>query len=72
MFIPLPLYLKVCKIFGCVGRKGKEKDFVPRRGSKINYEYLAQGELQEVRHTLARVIFDTVYPLSLDQDPAQS
>lgn len=72
VLIPLSLYLKVCKIFGCVGRNGKEKDFVPKLGSKINYECLAQGGLQEVRHTLARVIFDTVYPLYLDQDPAPS
>lgn len=72
VLIPLSLYLKVCKIFGCVGRNGKEKDFVPKLGSKINYECLAQGGLREVRHTLARVIFDTVYPLYLDRDPAPS
>ncbi|GMH01111.1 hypothetical protein Nepgr_002950 [Nepenthes gracilis] len=67
VFIPLGLYLRVCKIFECV-RRGKEKDFVPKQGSRINYEMLALGSLQEVRHLFARVIFDTVYPLCLSQD----
>ncbi|KAG8379491.1 hypothetical protein BUALT_Bualt07G0094000 [Buddleja alternifolia] len=62
VFFPLPLYLRVCKIFECVGG-GKEKGFVPKHGSKIDYELLALGSLKEVRHVFARVVFDTVYPI---------
>lgn len=71
VFIPLALYLKVCKIFECIGRNGKEKGFVPKSGSKINFKCLAQGGLQEIRHTFARVVFDTVYPLNLDHNPRE-
>lgn len=62
MFIPLTLYLRVCKIFECV-RSGKEKGFLAKQGSMIDHELLALGSLQEVRHVFARVVFDTVYPL---------
>ena len=54
-------------MFECV-REGKEKGFVPKQGSKINYELLALGSLQEVRHVFARIVFDTVYPLKLCRD----
>ncbi|XP_010249182.1 PREDICTED: uncharacterized protein LOC104591829 [Nelumbo nucifera] len=67
VFIPLALYLKACRIFECI-RVGKEKGFAPKRGRKINYEDLALGSLQEVRHLLARVVFDTVYPPNLNRD----
>uniref|UniRef100_A0A5B7BUX5 Polynucleotide adenylyltransferase n=1 Tax=Davidia involucrata TaxID=16924 RepID=A0A5B7BUX5_DAVIN len=67
VFISLALYLRVCKIFECV-REGKEKGFVPKQGSKIDYELLAMGSLQEVRHVFARIVFDTVYPINLGQD----
>ncbi|KAL4347448.1 hypothetical protein GQ457_17G018470 [Hibiscus cannabinus] len=62
VFIPLALYLKVCKVFECV-TMGGEKGFVAKQGSRINYESLALGSLREVRHTFARVVFDTVYPI---------
>ncbi|KAL0355026.1 UNVERIFIED_CONTAM: Poly(A) polymerase I [Sesamum radiatum] len=62
VFFPLALYLRVCKIFECVGG-GKEKGFVPKHGSKIDYELLAMGRLKEVRHVFARVVFDTIYPI---------
>ncbi|ERN06178.1 uncharacterized protein LOC18434369 [Amborella trichopoda] len=61
VFIPLQVYLKVSKLFECV-QGGKEKGFVPKRGKTLNYESLAQGGLREVRHTFARIVFDTVYP----------
>lgn len=61
VFIPLVVYLKVCKIFECVV-EGAERGFVPKRG-KINYECLALGNLLELRHVFARIVFDTVYPL---------
>lgn len=64
VFLPLALYLRVCKIFECV-RAGKEKGFVSKQGSKIDYELLALGSLKEVRHVFARVVFDTIYPLDL-------
>ncbi|EOY22605.1 Polynucleotide adenylyltransferase family protein [Theobroma cacao] len=63
VFIPLALYLKVCKVFECV-REGAEKGFVAKQGSRIDYELLALGSLSELRHTFARVVFDTVYPLN--------
>lgn len=61
VFISLALSLKVSTIFECV-RRSKEKGFVPKRGSKIDYESLALGRLHEVRHMFARIVFDTVYP----------
>ncbi|XVE56505.1 hypothetical protein DITRI_Ditri04bG0015800 [Diplodiscus trichospermus] len=63
VFVPLALYLKVCKVFECVG-EGREKGFVAKQGSRINYESLALGSLREIRHTFARVVFDTIYPLN--------
>lgn len=62
VFIPLALYLRVCKIFDCV-RENKEKGFVSKEGSKIDYQKLALGALEEVRHVFARVVFDTIYLL---------
>ncbi|KAK7826963.1 poly(a) polymerase i [Quercus suber] len=67
VFIPLGLYLRVCRIFECV-RDGAEKGFVAKQGSKIDYESLALGGMQEVRHIFARIVFDTVYPLRLNQE----
>lgn len=67
VFIPLGLYLRVCRIFECV-RDGAEKGFVAKQGSKIDYESLALGCMQEVRHIFARIVFDTVYPLRLNQE----
>lgn len=61
VFISLALSLKVSTIFECV-RRGKEKGFVPKRGSRIDYESLALGRLHEVRHMFARIVFDTIYP----------
>ncbi|WCJ36334.1 Polynucleotide adenylyltransferase family protein [Euphorbia peplus] len=64
VFISLAMYLRACRIFECVG-KGRERGFIPKQGSKINYELLGSGSMQEVRHTFARIVFDTVYPLNL-------
>ncbi|XP_039064835.1 CCA-adding enzyme-like [Hibiscus syriacus] len=64
VFIPLALYLKVCKVFECV-TMGAENGFVAMRGSRIDYEWLALGSLGEIRHTFARVVFDTEYPIAL-------
>ncbi|GLT39940.1 hypothetical protein SLA2020_141050 [Shorea laevis] len=61
VYIPLQLFLKVRRVLECVG-EGAEKGFVPKRRSKINYESLALGNLQEIRHTFARVVFDTIFP----------
>ncbi|KAM7480199.1 hypothetical protein LguiA_028412 [Lonicera macranthoides] len=67
VFIPLGLYLRVCKIFECV-KEGKEEQFMAKQGSKINHDMLTSGSLQEVRHVFARVVFDTLYPINLRQD----
>lgn len=49
-------------MFECVAG-GREKGFVQKNGSKIDYELLAMGSLKEVRHAFARVVFDTIYPI---------
>ncbi|GAA0183923.1 mRNA polyadenylation factor [Lithospermum erythrorhizon] len=63
VIIPLPLFLSVCRIFECV-KRGKEKGFAPKHCNKIDYELLASGSLSEVRHVFARVVFDTIYPIT--------
>lgn len=35
---------------------------------KIDYEALANGNIQEIRYVFARIVFDTVFPLHQDQD----
>lgn len=72
VFIPLQVYLRVCRMFECVGHGHKDKSFTPKRGSKINYHILAQGGLAEVRHVFARVVFDTVYPPNLENQNCES
>lgn len=67
VFIPLELYLRVCKIFECI-KEGKRKGFIAKQGSKIDNELLTLGSLQEVRHVFARVLFDTIYPITLGQE----
>ncbi|CAO2818766.1 unnamed protein product [Amaranthus hypochondriacus] len=67
VFIPLGLYLDVCKIFECV-ENGRETGLLSKQGGKINYEMLAAGQLQEVRHIFARVVFDTLHPGRLVDD----
>lgn len=62
VFFPVANYLRVCKIFECVGG-GREKGFLPKRGTRIDYEHLGIGSLKEVRHAFARVVFDTIYPI---------
>ncbi|XP_051148011.1 uncharacterized protein LOC127263101 [Andrographis paniculata] len=64
VFFPLPLYLRACKIFECIGGGGERiKRCGGKHGSKIDYEWLAMGSVKEVRHVFARVVFDTIYPL---------
>ncbi|KAL2935555.1 Poly(A) polymerase I [Bienertia sinuspersici] len=67
VFISLGLYMRAHTIVKCVV-KGKEMGFLSKQGCKIDYEMLAIGSLQEVRHIFARVVFDTVYPLTLLED----
>ncbi|CAN6585640.1 unnamed protein product [Malus baccata var. baccata] len=71
VLIPWGLSLRVCRIFSCL-TSGAERGFIPRQGSKIDYESLAQGALPEVRHIFAGVVFDTIYPLSLNRDNSQT
>ncbi|XP_072958449.1 uncharacterized protein [Typha angustifolia] len=72
VFIPLQSYLKVCRIFDCIRNRERDRGFVPKRGSKINYFNLVNGGLAEVRHVLARVVFDTVYPPNLENKESES
>ncbi|CAD5180764.1 unnamed protein product [Musa acuminata subsp. malaccensis] len=68
VFIPLQLYLRVCRLFECVRYGQRERDLVTKKGCKINYFTLAQGGLAEIRHVFARVVFDTVFPLNLENE----
>ncbi|XP_031740541.1 uncharacterized protein LOC101203603 isoform X2 [Cucumis sativus] len=61
VFISQSLSISVCKIFDCV-RRGNETGSVPKRSRRINHDSLAMGNLSEVRHVFARIVFDTVYP----------
>ncbi|CAH8267926.1 unnamed protein product [Arabidopsis lyrata] len=67
VFIPLQLYLDARRIFECVKENG-QKGFVPKQDSKIDYTSLSSGNLPEVRHVFARVVFDTVFPLNPSQE----
>jgi hypothetical protein len=67
VFIPLQLYLDARRIFECVKENG-QKGFVPKQDSKIDYTSLSSGNLPEVRHVFARVVFDTVFPLNPPQE----
>lgn len=67
MFIPLGVYLKARNIFDCATASDDAKKYVSKRGRKINYESIAAGDLREIRHVFARIVFDTVYPLRLVQ-----
>jgi uncharacterized membrane protein len=67
VFIPLALYVKAFSIFECVKRSSDKKSS-SKHGMKIDYESLANGNIQEVRHVFARIVFDTVFPLHQDQD----
>lgn len=61
VFIPPQTLQQVCEIFECI-RRGIESGFVLDQDREIDYEPLAQGCLQEVRHVFGRIVFDTVYP----------
>lgn len=61
VFIPQALSMRVCKIFECV-RRGKERRPIPKRSRTIDHDSLALGNLSEVRHVFARIVFETVYP----------
>ncbi|RDY03610.1 pcnB, partial [Mucuna pruriens] len=71
VLIPLAMYLKALSIFDCVKVRAGKK-FLSKQGRQIDYESLARGDLQEVRHVFARVVFDTVYPLHLGQDQSKN
>ena len=64
VLVPLGLYLKVCRILEC-GSGSAGRGFGSKQGSQINYESLALGSVEEVRHVFARIVFDTVFPLKL-------
>ncbi|KAL2342812.1 hypothetical protein Fmac_004097 [Flemingia macrophylla] len=67
VLIPLAMYLKALSYFDCV-KVSAGKKFLSKQGREIDYESLARGDLQEVRHVFARIVFDTVFPLHLCQD----
>ncbi|XP_018480464.1 uncharacterized protein LOC108851524 isoform X1 [Raphanus sativus] len=64
VFIPLQLYLRAGRIFECV-REERRMGFEAKQGSKIEYGALYSGDVTEIRHVFARVVFDTVFPLNL-------
>jgi hypothetical protein len=67
VFIPLAVYVKAFSIFECV-KRSYDKKSLSKHGMTIDYESLANGNIQEVRHVFARIVFDTVFPLHQDQD----
>ncbi|CAJ2641289.1 unnamed protein product [Trifolium pratense] len=67
VFIPLALYVKAFSIFECV-KRSYDKKSLSKQDMKIDYESLANGNIQEIRHVFARIVFDTVFPLHQDQD----
>nr|AFK42139.1 unknown [Lotus japonicus] len=67
VFISLGMYLKAISIFYCL-RARAGRNFLSKQVIKTDYESLAHGDLQEVWHMLAMVVFDIVYPLHLDRD----
>jgi hypothetical protein len=69
VFIPLELYVKTFNVFECVKRSAVKKS-LSKQGMKIDYESLANGDIQEIRHVFARIVFDTAFPLHQDQDQA--
>ncbi|KAK7399269.1 hypothetical protein VNO78_10449 [Psophocarpus tetragonolobus] len=66
VLIPLSMYLSALSFFDCV-KANASKIFLSKQGRQIDYESLARGDLQEVRHVFARIVFDTIYPLHLGQ-----
>ncbi|KAM1739555.1 hypothetical protein ACFX11_015253 [Malus domestica] len=69
VLIPWGLSLRVCRIFSCL-TSGAERGFIPRQGSKIDYQSLAQGALPEVRHMELCLI--PYILLSLNRDNSQT
>ncbi|XP_061364579.1 uncharacterized protein LOC133308007 [Gastrolobium bilobum] len=67
VLIPLGMYIKSLSIFDCV-KVNAGKKFLSKHGRTIDYESLARGDVQEIRHVFARIVFDTVYPLHLIRD----
>lgn len=61
------MYLKALGIFDRV-KVSSGKKFLSKQGRKIDYESLGHGDLQEIRHVFARIVFDTIYPLHLDRE----
>ncbi|KAJ4762223.1 Poly (A) polymerase [Rhynchospora pubera] len=68
VFIPLPAYQEVCRIFECIMDKERENNFLCKSGKGINYYNLSHGSLSEVRYVFARVVFDTAYPPNLENN----
>ncbi|XP_027920697.1 uncharacterized protein LOC114178797 [Vigna unguiculata] len=70
VLIPLAMHLKALNFFDCV-RVSADENYSSKQGREIDYDYLARGDLPEVRHVFARIVFDTVYPLHLDRNQSK-
>jgi len=64
------MHLKALNFFDCV-RVSADENYSSKQGREIDYDYLARGDLPEVRHVFARIVFDTVYPLHLDRNQSK-
>lgn len=51
-------------------KRSAGKKSLSKQGMRIDYAALATGNIQEIRHVFARIVFDTVFPLHQDQDQA--
>lgn len=65
VFITIPTYSKVWNIFNCV--EGHRGDVKYKRGKNINYKFLVDGDLEEIRYVFAKVVIDTLYFTNLDE-----
>lgn len=64
VFISSALTLKVRSIFECVWKNKGKSIMLNKQGnnSRINYDFLAFGGMQETRKAFGRIVFETVYP----------
>lgn len=70
VFITIPTYTKVWSIFNCVeGYRGDVK--LKKNDMNINYRFLVEGYLEEIRYVFAKVVIDTLYFTNLDEPKDQ-
>lgn len=69
VFISIPTYSKAWNIFNCV--EGHQGNVKCKKGVNINYKFLVDGELEEIRYVFAKVVIDTLYFTNLYEEKDQ-